>query len=162
MEILEEAGLDKADMVVALTPFESENLLICLNAKKRRSCKTAARLERVESEDTFRSLGIDTVIHPERAAAHYLEELITKPEVVDLAFIDRGEAAILEFDVTDKSKIAGKKVKDLEYPKGSLIVAVYYKNKLIIPEPSSIIKPGEKVLVLAKNSIINKVRRNFS
>ncbi|MBN1896859.1 MAG: NAD-binding protein [Candidatus Aenigmarchaeota archaeon] len=160
-KIMHEAGLEKADMVVAITPNESDNLLICLNAKKMRSCKTAARVERVESEETFRGLGIDTVIHPERAAAHYLEEMITKPEVVDLAFIGRGEAAILEFDITKKSLVNGKKVKDIEYPKGSVIVAIHRNGKLIIPEPSTEIKPGEKILVLANNSVIERVRKMF-
>lgn len=160
-KIMHEAGLEKADVVVAVTPNESDNLLICLNAKKMRSCKTAARVERSESEETFRNLGIDTIIHPERAAAHYIEEMITKPEVVDLAFIGRGEAAILEFEVTEKSKVKGKKVKDIEYPKGSFIVAVYKKGKLLIPEPSTEIVLGEKILVLASNSSIEKVRKMF-
>ncbi len=160
-KIIHEAGLEKADVVVAVTPNESDNLLICLNAKKMRSCKTAARVERSESEETFRNLGVDTVIHPERAAAHYIEEMITKPEVVDLAFIGRGEAAILEFDVTEKSKVKGKKVKDIEYPKGSFIVAVYRKGKLVIPEPSTEIVLGEKILVLASNSSIESVRKMF-
>jgi len=160
-KIIHEAGLEKADVVVAVTPNESDNLLICLNAKKMRSCKTAARVERSESEETFRNLGVDTVIHPERAAAHYIEEMITKPEVVDLAFIGRGEAAILEFDVTEKSKVKGEKVKDIEYPKGSFIVAVYKKGKLVIPEPSTEIVLGEKILVLASNSSIESVRKMF-
>ena len=84
-----------------------------------------------------------------------------KPEVVDLAFIGRGEAAILEFDVTEKSKVNGKKVKDIEYPKGSVIVAVQKKGKLIIPEPSTEIESGEKILVLASNKVIEKVRKMF-
>jgi len=160
-KIMHEAGLEKADIVVAITPNESENLLICLNAKKMRSCKTAARIERIESENIFKSFGIDTIIHPERAAAHYLEEMITKPEVVDLAFIGRGEAVILEFNVTEKSKVIGKKIKDIEYPKGSVIVAVYKNRKLIIPDQKTEISKGEKVLVLATNNMVNKVRKMF-
>ena len=162
IRILEEAGLEKADIVVSLSPNESENLLTCLNAKKRKSCTTAARIERAESEEIFRNLGIDTVIYPEKAAAHYLEEIITKPEVVDLAFIDRGAAAILEFDIKKNSKIAGRRVKEIEYPKGSLIIAVYDGKRLIIPKPDSVMKPGEKVLVLARNGVINRVKRMFA
>jgi len=134
---------------------------VCLNAKKRKTCKTAARIERAESEEIFRNLGIDTVIYPEKAAAHYLEELITKPEVVDLAFIDRGAAAILEFEVTHDSKVCGRKIKEIEYPKGSLIIAVYRKGKLLIPKPGSVVSEGEKVLVLARNEVINRVRKMF-
>jgi trk system potassium uptake protein TrkA len=161
IEILDEAGLERADTVAALTPNESENLLICLNAKKRKSCRTAARIERDESEGIFKSLGIDTVIYPEKAAAHYLEELLTKPEVVDLAFIDRGDAVILEFVVGSGAKVIGKTIKEVEDPKGSIIIAVYDGGNLVIPSPHFKIKKGEKVLVLARNNVINRVRRLF-
>ncbi len=161
VKILEEAGLEKVDIVVSLSPNESENLLTCLNAKKRKTCKTAARIERAESEEIFRNLGIDTVIYPEKAAAHYLEEIITKPEVVDLAYIDRGAAAILEFEIVKGSHVCGKKVKQIEYPKGSLIIAVYDGKNIVIPRPESVIKEGEKVLVLARNDVIARVKSLF-
>ncbi len=161
-KIMHEAGLEKADVVVAVTPNESENLLICLTAKKRKSCKTAARIERAESEEVFKNMGIDTVIYPEKAAAHYLEELITKPEVVDLAFIDRGEAAILEFKIDKKSGVVGKQIKNLEYPKGSMIIAVYEKDRLVIPTPDFRIKKGDNVLVIARNDVIKKVTGIFN
>jgi trk system potassium uptake protein TrkA len=161
-KILEEAGLEKADIVVSLSPNESENLLVCMNAKKRKTCKTAARIERGESEETFRNLGIDTVIYPEKAVAHYLEELITKPEVVDLAFIGRGAAAILEFEIGTDCKVRGKKIKEIEYPKGSLIIAVYEGERLIIPNPNSVLSTGDKVLVLSTNKVMNRVRKLFA
>ncbi len=161
IKILEEAGLEKADVVVGLSPNESENLLICLSAKKRKACKTAARIERAESEEVFRNMGIDTIIYPEKAAAHYLEELIIRPEVVDLAFIDRGEAAILEFKVGKGSLVIGKPIKNLEYPKGSMIIAIYEKKKLIIPTPDFRIKRGDNVLVLARNDVMDKVTEMF-
>ncbi len=78
-----------------------------------------------------------------------------------MAFIGRGEAAILEFDVTDKTKVKGKKVKDIEYPKGSIIIAIHKKGKLIIPDPSTEIEKGEKILVLASNNVMGKVRKMF-
>ena len=161
MKTLEEAGIEKADIVAAVTSKEEINIMVCLLAKSIRHCKTVARISRPQYKEIFHRLGIDIVISPESAAATYLEEIITKPEVVDLAFIERGDAVILEFEVNEKSRALGKKVKDLEYPKGSLIIAIYENNRLKIPDPNVELKNGDKVLVLAKNEVIDKVRKMF-
>lgn len=162
LKTLEEAGLEKADAVVALTPRDEVNLMVCLMAKNKKHCKTAARVSQPEYEKVFKELGIDIVVYPEVAAADYLEELLTKPGVVDLAFISRGNAVILEFDVKKGSKAIGKEIRELEYPRGSLIIGIYEDDNLIFPSPETRIKEGDRVLVIAKNEVVDKVRKIFS
>jgi len=161
VKTLEEAGIEKADVVVSVTPSEEKNMMVCLIAKSIKHCKTVARISHPEYKEIFKRLGIDVVISPESAAASYLEEILTKPELVDLAFIERGDAVILEFEINQKSKAKGKKIKDLEYPKGSLIIAIYEDNKLVIPNPEVELKDGDKVLILAKNEVVDRVRKMF-
>jgi len=159
---LEKSGVREADAVVALTRKDETNLIISLLAKDLGAKQVATRLGKVEfDERLLKRLGIDIVIHPEAAAAGYIAELITKPEVLDLAFISRGAAEIMEIEVGEKSKLAGKKISEIEYPSGSAIVALYEDNNLFIPDPDSVIKVGSKVLILAKREIANKVRKAF-
>jgi trk system potassium uptake protein TrkA len=137
-------------------------MVICLLAKDLGAKQVAARISRVTyNEAIMKKLGIDIVIHPEAAAAGYIEELITKPEVLDLAFISRGDAEIMEFKVKPKSKINGKKIKDIENPSGSAIVAVFENGKLIIPDVNTKIKTGMTVMILAKREIANNVRKKL-
>ena len=126
--ILEKAGIKECDALVALTGSDETNMVVSLLAKELGARQVATRIEKVQyDEKVLKKLGIDIVIHPEAAAAGYIEELLTKPGVVDLAYISRGAAEIMELQITAKSKIAGKKVKDIEHPSGSAIIAFYEK-----------------------------------
>ncbi len=159
-KILEKINVKEADALVALTGNDETNMVISLLAKELGAKSVATRIGKVEyDENILKKLGIDIVIHPEAAAAGYISELITKPDILDLAFISRGQAEILEIKISENSKVVGKKVKELEHPPGSAIVAVFEKENLIIPNPDFVLHAGVKVLVLAKNDVIEKVRK---
>jgi len=160
---LEKAGVRECDALVAITRQDETNMVVSLLAKEIGAKQVAARLGKVEyDENVLKKLGIDIVIHPEAAAAGYIAELITKPEVLDLAFISRGAAEIMEIEVRENSKIAGKKVKEIEHPSGSSIVALYEDNNLIIPDGETVITVGSKVLILAKREVADSVRKIIS
>lgn len=159
-KLLEEAGLHEADAVVALTGSDETNLIISLVAKQQGAKYVAARLGALHyNEDVLKNLGLDLVIYPEAAAAGYIAELITKPEVLDLAFISRGDAEIVEMMVTEKSKIADKEIGHIEQPQGTAIIAIIEKGKVIIPEPKRKIKAGDKILILAKKEKVNQIKK---
>ena len=157
---LEKAGVKEADAVVALTGQDETNMIISLLAKELGAKQVAARISKVDyDEEVLKKLGIDVVIHPEAAAAGYIAELITKPDVLDLAFISRGSAEIMEIQITEKSKIANKKVKEIEHPPGSAIVALFEGKNLVLPDAETLVKPGQKILILAKREVAEKVRQ---
>ena len=161
--ILEKAGIKEADALVALTGQDETSMVISLLAKELGAKNVATRIGKIEyDEKVLKKLGIDIVIHPEAAAAGYISELITKPEVLDLAFISRGQAEIMELEITKKSKVVGKMIKDIEHPSGSAIVAVYENNTLIIPEKDTELNVGSKILILAKREVAEKVRKLIS
>ncbi|MCR4369002.1 MAG: NAD-binding protein [archaeon] len=160
---LEKAGIKEADALVALTGQDETNMVISLLAKELGAKNVATRIGKIDyDENVLKKLGIDIVIHPEAAAAGYIAELITKPEVLDLAFISRGQAEIMEILVTENSKVLGKKIKDIEHPSGSAIVAVYENDTLIIPDGDTSLKLGSKILILAKREVAEKVRKIVS
>ncbi|MAG22047.1 MAG: potassium transporter TrkA [Candidatus Diapherotrites archaeon] len=158
--VLEKAGVKECGAIVALTGQDETNMIISLLAKELGAAQVAARISKVDyDEEVLKKLGVDIVIHPEAAAAGYIAELITKPEVLDLAFISRGTAEIMEIEITEKSKIAGKKVKEIEHPPGAAIVALFEGKNLVIPDSETLVKPGQKILILAKREIAEKVRK---
>jgi trk system potassium uptake protein len=158
-KILEKVDIKESDAVVALTGQDETNMIICLLAKDLGAKQVAARISRIDyNEQVLKKLGIDVVIHPEAAAAGYIEEIITKPEVLDLAFMSRGNAEIMEVQIQKGSKLDGKKVKDIESPDGSALIGFYDGGELVIPKPESKLKAGMKVLIIAKKEVANKVR----
>lgn len=161
-DTLKKAGIEEADALVALTDTDETNMIIGLMAKELGAKQVVARIGKVHfQESVLRKLGIDIVIHPEAAAATYVAEIITKPDVLDLAFVSRGAAEILEIAVNKDMKIAGQKVKNIEHPAGTAIIALYEDEKMIIPEAETIVKAGQKMLILAQRDVADKVRKMF-
>jgi len=158
-KVLEDAGIKEADAVVVLTGSDESNLIISLIAKQLGAKYVVTRLGALHYEDiVLKNLGIDLVIYPEAAAAGYISQVITKPEVLDLAFLSRGDAEIIELKVTEKSKIANKKLDEVKEPKGSKIIATVKEGKLTIPTEQTTLTPGIKILVLSKVDSARNVR----
>ncbi|MEO2117183.1 MAG: NAD-binding protein [Methanocaldococcus sp.] len=158
---LEEAGIEDADIYIAVTGKEEVNLMSSLLAKSYGVDKTIARISEVEYKDVFERLGVDVVISPELIAANYIEKLIERPGILDLTIVGRGEAEILEFIIPEKSKIANKKIKELGRPKDYLIIAIYEDDELKIPSGDTELKAGDRVLVLVKKDAADIIRRMF-
>ncbi len=159
-EILEKANIKNAKCIVCLTDKDEVNLITAMLAKQMGVEKTVVKLSNVYyDEEVLVKLGIDRIIYPEAATAEYISELVTKPDVLDLAFISRGDAEILEIEVTKKSKLLNKQIKDIEHPPGTAIIAVIKEDSLIIPDPVTRIKEGDKILILAKTEKIKEIKK---
>ena len=162
IEVLKEAKVDRADVFVAVTSSEEVNLLSCLLAKEISKAKTLARVIKPSYEKLFKKAGIDMVLSPEVALASSLESMIIEPDVLDIAVIHRGDIEMLEFTVKEKSKADGRSIKEIEQPKGVIIIAVKENNKFEIPGLDMKLKAGDKVIVLAKKELERKMEKIFS
>jgi len=159
--VLKEAGVDRCDALVALTGQDETNLVICLAAKHRGAKMTAARLANVQYDDaTLEKMGIDIVVYPEAAAAAYVSELLTKPNVLDVAFIARGDAELVEVEVKPGSLAIGKLVKELS-PEGANIIAVYDGEKLVTPTNDMTVGEGMRLLLIGKTGKIKNLKKLF-
>lgn len=152
-DILEQAGVRSADAVIALTESDEVNIAIGMLAKEKGAKKVVVRLAKTNyNKAVLDKIGIDVAIHPEAAAAAYIEEMLVKPDVLDLAFLTKGDAEIQELLVTKDSQFCNKKVKQIDSEK-SKVVAVYINDKLTFPTPESVLKDGNRVLVITQRKI---------
>lgn len=158
---LEEANIKTADVFVAATGNDEANLLSCILVREYNLSKIIARVSNPDHEEAFRKVGIDDVISPERAAAGYLEKLITRPKVADLIVMGHGNAEILDMTVKNK-KIIGKSVGDISPTEDYLIVAIYNNGEIIIPHSSMILEENTKVSVLVKIDAVKAVTKIFT
>jgi Trk K+ transport system NAD-binding subunit len=94
-------------------------------------------------------MGIDLAIHPEAAAANYIEQVIAKPSIVDLVFLSHGNAEIEEILVKKDSEYLGKTIKQLN-TENHRIIAMFEGEKLIFPKETSTLKENSRILVIIK------------
>lgn len=112
-----EAGIKKADLLIAVTDSDELNLLCCMIAKKNSKCEVIAKLQNPEysseSEYLRKELGLAMVINPEMAAAEEIARLMRFPSATKIETFARGKVELIKFRIPDSSIISGMSVKDV-------------------------------------------------
>ena len=114
---LMEAGVDTADILIAVTASDELNLLCCLIAKKANHCQTIARVRNpiYEKEIGFikERLGVTMIINPELAAAQEISRLLRFPSAIKIYTFARGRVELLKFKVLPEFKLDGMSVSQI-------------------------------------------------
>ena len=159
-EVLKEVKVHEADALVALTGSDQTNIVICLIAKQVGAKNVIARLTKMHyDENVLKKIGIDTAVYPESAAAAYISEVITKPNVLDLGFVAKGSAEILEAKVTSQSRIKNKRIKEIQLPEGCSIITIIKNRIMKAPTIETEIKEGDTVLILTPKEKVIDIRK---
>src|SRR5262245_20863118 len=115
--VLAEVGVERADLVVAVTGDDEDNLVICQLAKARfRVKRTIARVNNPRNDDLFLTLGIDVTISPTRTILHQIEAEIPHHTLVPLMTLTRAGMRLVEVTVPPDSPAAGKTLAELRLP----------------------------------------------
>ncbi|MFQ5814944.1 MAG: potassium channel family protein [Candidatus Hydrothermarchaeaceae archaeon] len=157
---LEEVNVKECAAFVAAAGKDETNLLAALVAKNMGVKSVIARVSNPEYLDVFQKMHVDHIISPEVTAATYIEKLIMRPGVADLAILGRTDVEILEFFVSEDSYIFGREVGSVK-SNGFLFIAVYKNGELIIPTGKTVFAKGDRVLVLLKTEMAKEVERFF-
>lgn len=115
--VQKDAGVDKTDLLIAVTGNDELNLLSCLVAKKSSNCRTIARLKHPEynmDAPYFKNeLGLAMVINPELAAAKEIARVLNFPSAIKIETFAKGRVELLKFKLPAGSLLAGMSVKDV-------------------------------------------------
>ncbi len=150
-QILEQVGTAKADLVVALTHNDEDNLVICRLAKHHFHVPRAiARVNNPLNEWLYtKAWGVDVAISQVHLTSKVIEEEIGLGELVTLLKLNRGEAALVEVRLLETSPCAGKVIRDLDLPGDAVIVSVIRDGKLIIPRGDTRLEAGDEILAVS-------------
>lgn len=112
-----EGGIEKTDLLIAVTGSDELNLLCCLIAKKAANCRTIARIKNPEysSESTFLKdeLGLAMVINPDYAAASEIARVLRFPSAIKIDTFAKGRVELLKFRLPEKCPLVGLSVRDV-------------------------------------------------
>ncbi|MFT4970438.1 MAG: trk system potassium uptake protein TrkA [Chitinophagales bacterium] len=161
VELLREEDITEMGIFIAVTGSSSTNIMACLVAKAQGVTKTIALVENIDYIQLSQMVGIDTMINKKLIAASNIFRHIRKGEVLSLTNIHGVDAEVLEFRVTEKSKVAKKPIRDIQFPKGAIIGGVIRNNQGMITLGDFQIEEGDHVVVFAMNECIQKVEDFF-
>lgn len=155
VEILQEAGIEAADLLIAVTGSDEVNLLTCLIAKKTGNCQTIARVRKPEYSrelHLFRDdLGLAMAINPELTAANEIARLLRFPSAIQIDTFARGRIEILKFKVTDGCVLDGMAVSEInsKFNTDIIVCGVERGDEAFIPGGNFVIKKGDRVSFVA-------------
>jgi trk system potassium uptake protein TrkA len=163
VKTLQEAGSEGADVILAMTGSDDSNILISILAKQLGAKRALCRVTHIEySEDLFTKLGIDALVYPELTIATQIEEMVDDPDISGFAMLEEGQIELIEFKISNDSKVVDKKASKIKMPKNSTIVSLLRQNgNREVVEPDTVINAGDKVLVLTNKEEIDEVEKIF-
>jgi trk system potassium uptake protein TrkA len=160
---LAEAGAERADVVVAVTGDDEDNLVICQMAKaKFETPRTVARVNNPDNQVLFQRLGIDTTVSSTQIIFNLIEQQIEPGEVIPLGALRNGSIEIVTITVSEKSPVLGKPVTALNLPGHSLIISLVRNDNAVLPDAETWFQINDTVIALVTADDEPRVRGIFA
>jgi trk system potassium uptake protein TrkA len=160
---LDKAGAARADVVVAVTGEDEDNLVICQVAKKRFEVpKTIARVNNPKNEEIFRQLGIDVTVSQTNIILNIIEQEIPDRPLVHLMTLKHAQMAIVETIVGPGSTVVNKPVSTVKLPPNVVLSAILRDGTLHIPHGDTRLIPGDEVIAVTNRASEEPLRRLLS
>ncbi len=158
--VMAAAGAARADVVIAVTGEDEDNLVICQVAKSKFHVdRTIARVNNPKNEHLFRMLGVDITVSQTDYILNLIEQAIPDQPFVHLVNLIHEDMAIVDAKVVAQSPIAGRTIGEIPVPEGCIIAAIIRSGELIVPSASTAIQEGDDLITVAHRSIEEDLRK---
>ncbi|MBA2693820.1 MAG: Trk system potassium transporter TrkA [Rubrobacter sp.] len=159
---LSEAGIEKADLLVASSNSDEVNIIACLSSKAQGVERTVARLHNPDYYDPEEPLardllGIDFVIHTEEMAARAIKDALMVPGAVNIDNFADDAIEVAEVVLNANSPIVGHALKDAKLPEQSLIVGVVRDGEALVPGGGTVLREKDHVLLISGRTRLAEV-----
>ncbi len=162
LETLMDMGANRADVLVAATGADQDNLVICQMAKILYYIpKTIARVNDSRNEEMFQTLGVDATVSSTRIIGSLIEEKIDSGMAIPLLALKGGDVEIFQTQLGTDSPILDKKISKLKLPPDCNIIAILRNNDIIVPRGDSTFHSGDTVIALTKKDGKEAFRKMF-
>ncbi|MEO4040587.1 Trk system potassium transporter TrkA [Hoeflea sp. CAU 1731] len=160
-QILIEADIEDADLMVSLTNDDQVNILSCVMAK-RLGCKSnLALINSPAFLDFTKTLGIDAHVNPRAVTISRILQHVRRGRILAVHSIQQGAAEVIEAEALETSPIVGTPLRELDLPNGIRIGAIYQDGHVMRPDGETKITTGDRVVLLAKASAVRHVEQLF-
>lgn len=155
LETLTEAGIENADILIAVTGSDELNLLTCLIAKKAGNCQTIARVRKPEYSREINlvkdDLGLAMIINPEETAADEIARVLRFPTAIQIDTFAKGRVEILKFRIPQESVLDNMAIADLSVKLNCdvLVCGVERGEDAFIPGGNFVLKSGDLISIVA-------------
>lgn len=170
IEVLEAADIKSADVFVACTALDEANIVACLTAKNLSGIRTICFVNKKEYKNSMsfardekhsKEFFIDYIIWPEELLTQELFRIVTVPEALDVENFADDKVRLLEYKIKEGSSIAGKKVRDCNFTKNTLIVGLTRGGNLFIPSGDTELEVEDKLIFMGTTHSLDILAGTF-
>lgn len=158
IDILKEAGIEKADAVVAMTPDDETNLMICQLAKKLKVPRVVSRVNDSKNLQVFVGVADASIDTTSAATTAFINSISSGGKHV-LASLGGGRAQFMGFPITEDSPVVGKRIEAIKIPTNANICAIDRNGEIIIPYEKTEIISGDVVFVISGTEFVRTVTK---
>lgn len=161
--ILNEVYVRHASFFIAVAKETEYNVMSALLAKAEGADEVMAISNEIRHDKLFSSIGIDHIIHPRLAIAREILEAIHRGQIGRIARIRDIDIEAIRITAAENSPITGKPLQHIrsKIQKGSIIGTIIRGDQMIIPDGSTVIEPGDQMIVITSTKNVSRVRKLF-
>jgi trk system potassium uptake protein TrkA len=161
--ILERAGVQRTDLVIAVTGDDEDNMLVCQVAKEKYECeRVIARVNNPRNLQHFKLLGVQPVVSATDLILRLIEHEVPRYGLVHLLALEEERLEIIELEVQSGAPAAGHRVADVALPEGSLVISVLRAGRGFVPTPETVVEAGDQVLLVLDSGLEDQITPVFS
>ncbi|WP_433917959.1 TrkA family potassium uptake protein [Streptomyces canus] len=161
--LLEHAGALTADLVIATTGDDEDNLVISLLAKRQFSvARVAARVNDADNAWLFDGRwGVDIAVPAATPLVSLIEEATGATDTVALLRLSKAGVDVIETAITPQSRTAGVALGNVRLPQGTVVATIVRDGQPTVPDPALLLRPGDEVLLVSHNATEQEIHAAF-
>lgn len=158
--VLESAGVRRADVVLALTGRDQDNLAVCQIANRMFQVpRTVGLVNDPHNEEVFRKLGVSVAFSATQIIARIIEERAGFEEIASLIPVAEGKVTVSEVALRTESPVVERELQGIEFPDGALIGGIIRAGEVIVPRGNTRILVGDRLIVISQPDCYDQVLR---
>lgn len=161
MSVLKEEGIQDADAFVAVTEHSEANIFACLAARRFGVRKTIAEIENMDYISMAEQLEVGAMLNKKTITASYIYRLLMKASVQNVQHLTSADAEIVEFLVTEDSRITRDVIKNMRLPMECNIGALVRAGEAVLVNGDTQLLPGDQVVVFCKTNNLQRIEKYF-
>ncbi len=159
---LKECGVADVDGFVAVSGDEETNVMSALLARHLGAPKVVALVKRTDYIPVLKEIGLDAAVNPRLTTAGAILRFVRRGHILQVATFKDIDAEVLELATTERSKIVGRPLRDVKFPRDAILGGYSRGDEFGIPHGDTVLEPHDRVIVFAQPSAISKVEKMFS
>jgi trk system potassium uptake protein TrkA len=162
IEKLDEMKASKADILIAVTGRDEDNLIVCQLAKRNFKVKrTISRVNNPKNIEVFQKLGVDIAVSSTSIIADLIEQEVDYTGMKTLMKLKNGKIVLSELVITEQALVCGKSLKDISLPRDCILISVIRDEEVIIPNGFTVLKSGDYIIAVSSQKDQEELKNYF-